>query len=77
MIPLCRCLRWPVRHRWRCRFRWHSHFRWHRHFRWEHTILVGKTKTVVVTAQVLSINDPARVMLRENLLFEGRFPPVE
>ena len=48
---------------------------WHRHFRWEHTILVGKTKTGIVTVQVLSINDPARVMLRENLLFEGRFPP--
>jgi hypothetical protein len=46
---------------------------WQRHFRWEQTILVGKTKTGVVTVQVLNINDPARVMLRENLLFEGRF----
>jgi HNH endonuclease len=50
---------------------------WHRHFRWEHTLLVGKTKTGIVTVQVLNINDPARVMLRENLLFEGRFPPKE
>ena len=50
---------------------------WKRHFRWEHTILVGKTKTGIVTVQVLNINDPARVMLRENLLFEGRFPPAE
>jgi hypothetical protein len=50
---------------------------WYRHFRWEHTILVGKTKTGAVTVQVLNINDPARVMLRENLLFEGRFPPEE
>jgi hypothetical protein len=50
---------------------------WHRHFRWEHTILVGKTKTGIVTVQVLNINDPPRVMLRENLLFEGRFPPEE
>ncbi|HLN27060.1 MAG TPA: hypothetical protein VK395_04910 [Gemmataceae bacterium] len=48
---------------------------WHRHFGWEHTILVGKTKTGVVTIQVFNINNPARVMLRENLLFEGRFPP--
>jgi len=48
---------------------------WHRHFRWEQTILVGKTKTGIVTVQVLNINDPPRVMLRENLLFEGRFPP--
>ena len=50
---------------------------WPRHFRWEHTILIGKTKTGIVTVQVLNINDPARVMLRENLLFEGRFPPTE
>jgi hypothetical protein len=50
---------------------------WHRHFRWEHTILIGKTKTGIVTVQVLNINDPPRVMLRENLLFEGRFPPEE
>jgi HNH endonuclease len=51
--------------------------KWHRHFRWELTLLVGKTKTGIVTVQVLNINDPARVMLRENLLFEGRFPPEE
>ena len=48
---------------------------WNRHFRWEQTTLVGKTKTGIVTVQVLHINDPARVMLRENLLFEGRFHP--
>lgn len=50
---------------------------WRRHFRWEHTILVGKTKTGIVTVQVLNINDPGRVKLRENLLFEGRFPPKD
>jgi hypothetical protein len=49
--------------------------RWTRHFRWEQTILVGKTFTGKATVQVLNINDPSRVMLRENLLFEGRFPP--
>lgn len=48
---------------------------WRRHFRWDHTFLVGKTKSGVVTVQVLNINDPARVMLRENLFYEGRFPP--
>ncbi len=47
---------------------------WNRHFRWECAILTGKTKTGVVTVRVLNINDPARVMLRENLLYEGRFP---
>ena len=50
---------------------------WKRHFRWEHTILVGMTFTGKVTVQVLNINEPPRVMLRENLLFEGRFPPDE
>jgi hypothetical protein len=50
---------------------------WHRHFRWERTILVGKTKTGIVTVQVLNINDPARVRLRESLFFESRFPPEE
>jgi hypothetical protein len=50
---------------------------WRRHFRWDHTLLVARTKTGIVTVQVLQINDPARVILRENLLFEGRFPPRE
>ena len=50
---------------------------WRRHFRWQHTILVGKTKIAVVTIEVLNINEATRVMLRENLLFEGRFPPDE
>ena len=50
---------------------------WKRHFRWELTTLVGRTNTGIVTVQVLNINDPSRVMLRENLLFEGRFPPDE
>ena len=50
---------------------------WKRHFRWDFTTLVGKTKTGIVTVQVLNINDSSRVMLREHLLFEGRFPPDE
>jgi len=50
---------------------------WSRHFYWDHTTLVGKTKTGIVTVQVLNINAPRRIMLRENLLFEGRFPPEE
>jgi hypothetical protein len=50
--------------------------KWHRHFRWEHTTLIGKTQTGIVTVQVLNINEPSRMMLRENLLLEGRFPPT-
>lgn len=50
---------------------------WRRHFRWEYTTLIGKTRTGIVTVQVLNINDPPRIMLRENLFFEGRFPPSD
>src|SRR5262245_7964846 len=48
---------------------------WRRHFRWEGTMLVGRTKAGVVTIRVLGLNSDSRLMLRENLLFEGRFPP--
>ena len=50
---------------------------WNRHFRWEQTTLVGKTKTGIVTVQVLNMNNASRLMLREFLLFAGRFPPGE
>jgi hypothetical protein len=49
---------------------------WNRHFRWDGTALVGKTRAGIVTVQVLDMNSASRVMLRENLLFEARFPPV-
>jgi len=49
--------------------------KWERHFRWDGTTLVGKTKSGIVTVQVLDMNNVSRIMLRENLLFEGRFPP--
>lgn len=47
---------------------------WERHFEWDQTILVGRTQIGRVTIQVLNINDDSRIKLRENLLFEGRFP---
>ena len=49
---------------------------WDRHFRWNGTTLVGKTRSGIVTVQVLDMNKASRIMLRENLLFEGRFPPI-
>jgi hypothetical protein len=51
--------------------------RWGRHFRWKGPILIGKTRSGKVTVKVLNINDPARVMLRQNLFDEGRFPPED
>jgi 5-methylcytosine-specific restriction endonuclease McrA len=50
---------------------------WNRHFRWDRTTLVGKTKSGIVTVQVLDMNKASRIMLRENLLFEGHFPPID
>ena len=47
-----------------------------RHFYWDQTILVGKTMSGRVTVQVLNINETSLFMLSENLLFEGRFPPL-
>jgi hypothetical protein len=51
--------------------------RWRRHFLWDGPIVVGRTLCGRATAQVLNLNDPARVMLRENLIAEGQFPPEE
>lgn len=48
---------------------------WSRHFRWEGTILFGKTKTGLATIAVLDLNGESRLLLRESLLFEGRFRP--
>lgn len=50
---------------------------WKRHFRWQGGLLVGKTRAGKVTIEVLNMNDPARVMVRQNLCEEGRFPPAE
>jgi hypothetical protein len=50
---------------------------WKRHFRWEGGLLVGKTRCGKVTVQVLAINNPARLMVRQSLWAEGRFPPSE
>ncbi|MFO0802601.1 MAG: HNH endonuclease signature motif containing protein [Gemmataceae bacterium] len=48
---------------------------WNDHFRWDGTLIVGETPTGIVTVQVLDMNSAARLLLRENLLFDGRFPP--
>jgi hypothetical protein len=48
--------------------------KWTHHFRWEGPFLVGKTAIGRVTIQVLAINDPDRVRVREQLLKEGVLP---
>lgn len=48
--------------------------KWQRHFRWEGAYLLGRTPIGRVTIDVLCINDPLRVELREALIAEGVFP---
>ncbi len=51
--------------------------RWAYHFRWDGPYLVGRTAIGRVTIQVLAMNDPLRITLRELLIAEGVFPPDE
>jgi hypothetical protein len=51
--------------------------KWARHFRWEGAVLVGRTPVGRTTVEVLNINDPPRVDLREGLIAEGVFPPAD
>ena len=48
---------------------------WYRHFRWAGLRLVGITRTGKVTIFVLNMNSDIRLILRESLRLEGRFPP--
>ena len=50
--------------------------KWSRHFRWEGPLLVGRTPIGRVTIQVLAMNAPLRIALREELIAEGLFPPT-
>ena len=49
--------------------------KWSKHFRWEEASLIGLTPTGRVTINILNINDPLRVELRQELIQEGVFPP--
>jgi hypothetical protein len=49
--------------------------KWSRHFRWEGPYVVARTAVGRVTVEVLAMNDPLWVALREELAAEGRFPP--
>ena len=48
---------------------------WGRHFRWHGPVLVGRTAVGRTTIDVLNMNHPEVVALREALRAEGRFPP--
>ena len=50
--------------------------KWSRHFRWNGPMLVGKTAIGRATIEVLAINDPLRVAVREALIQDGLFRPA-
>jgi hypothetical protein len=50
---------------------------WSHHFRWDGSRLVGRTPIGRVTVELLAMNDPIRLALREELIEEGVFPPDE
>jgi hypothetical protein len=45
--------------------------RWSRHFRWKGAVLVGRTGVGRTTVEVLDMNDPDRVALRQELMDQG------
>lgn len=51
--------------------------RWTRHFAWQGARLVGLTPCGRATADVLNINEPHRIELRELLILGGVFPPQD
>jgi hypothetical protein len=49
--------------------------RWEDHFEWRGAVLVGRTPIGRATIDVLAINLPYRIRLRQVLILEGVFPP--
>jgi hypothetical protein len=49
--------------------------KWRRHFAWEGAALTGLTPCGRATIDVLNINAPHRIELRELLILAGVFPP--
>lgn len=49
---------------------------WEDHFEWNGAMLLGRTPIGRATIDVLGINLPHRVRLRQMLIVEGSFPPM-
>jgi hypothetical protein len=49
--------------------------RWTRHFRWDGVRIVGLTSRGRVTVHVFALNHPDDLAVREELVFQGQFPP--
>ena len=50
--------------------------KWRQHFRWKGPTLLGVSAPGRTTVEVLEVNLPRRVALREALIEEGVFPPA-
>jgi hypothetical protein len=48
--------------------------RWVRHFAWDGPTIAGRTPIGRVTVELLGMNDPIRVVVRQELIEEGLFP---
>lgn len=48
--------------------------KWDHHFHYDGSVLIGKTAVGRTTVDVLAMNDPVRVALRQQLINEGAFP---
>jgi hypothetical protein len=46
-------------------------------FQWQGAYLIGRTASGRVTVELLQINGAFRVVLREELIEEGVFPPTK
>jgi hypothetical protein len=44
---------------------------WSRHFKWDGALLIGKTAVGRTTIEVLAMNNPERIALRQELLDQG------
>jgi hypothetical protein len=51
--------------------------KWSRHFRWDGPYLIGTTPIGRTTVMVLAMNDERVVEVRQELIDEGRLPPLE
>ena len=49
---------------------------WSEHFEWNGAVLVGLTPIGRATVELLAVNHPDYVLLREALIIEGTFPPA-
>lgn len=50
--------------------------KWSTHFRWDGATLIGRTAIGRTTIDVLAINAPQRIAIRQVLIDEGVFPPA-